>query len=97
MHSNNVVYKGYRLSAKLARPHASASGRTFSATIVVGLASTAPQTGSLYEVPQFRRGDFAATPGEAVHTAILFGREVVDGFHGEGPRVGSGHAYVQGR
>ncbi|AOB31441.1 hypothetical protein AKI39_13215 [Bordetella sp. H567] len=78
MLQNNTVYKGYRLSAKIARSAVNGPAK-FAATINVGIASSAAASGDSYEVPRFADGAFVISPGEAIHAAILFGRTVVDG------------------
>ncbi|MDQ8032519.1 MAG: hypothetical protein REJ50_10940 [Bordetella sp.] len=87
MLQNNTVYKGYRLTAKVARASASvalaaASGPQFTATVVVVQADTIHDTGDEYPVPCFAHGGHVFSPREAVHAAITHGREIVDGLQG---------------
>ncbi|OZI39877.1 hypothetical protein CEK29_17120 [Bordetella genomosp. 5] len=84
---NNSVYKGYRLTAKIARASAgaamaAASGPQFTATVMVVQADSIQDTGDEYPVPCFAGGGHVFSPREAVHAAITHGREIVDGLHG---------------
>jgi len=84
VHQNNLIYKGYRLTAKVSRggdaiePQALPSGPVFTASVMVVQAG-ASHDGDEYPVPQFAGGGFVYSPREAVHAAILHGREIVDG------------------
>jgi hypothetical protein len=79
MHQNNTVYKGYRLSARIERPAPTRDGSPkFAASILVGIASSETADAHSYQVPRFAHGGFVVSPNEAVHAAILFGRQVVD-------------------
>ncbi len=85
MHQNNLIYKGYRLTAKVSRgdgaiePQAQPSGPVFTASVMVVQAGAIQDGGDEYPVPQFAEGGFVYSPREAVHAAILHGREIVDG------------------
>ncbi|EHK64275.1 hypothetical protein [Achromobacter arsenitoxydans] len=85
MHQNNLIYKGYRLTAKVSRAggaiqlEAQPSGPVFTASITVVQAGAVQEGGDEYPVPQFAEGGFVYSPREAVHAAILHGREIVDG------------------
>ncbi|GEM_PF-1510012 len=80
---NNLIYKGYRLTARVFRGAADGleappSGPTFVASITVAQAA-AQEEGEEYAVPRFAEGGFVYSPREAVHAAIVHGREIVDG------------------
>ncbi|KXJ62593.1 hypothetical protein N5C72_04650 [Achromobacter mucicolens] len=85
MHQNNLIYKGYRLTAKVSRgggaiePPPEASGPVFTASVMVVQAGAILEGGDEYPVPQFAGGGFVYSPREAVHAAIVHGREIVDG------------------
>lgn len=84
MHQNNLIYKGYRLTAKVSRSagaevQALPSGPVFTASVMVVQADAALEGGDEYPVPCFADGSFVFSPREAVHAAILHGREIVDG------------------
>ncbi|WMD20933.1 hypothetical protein RAS12_00750 [Achromobacter seleniivolatilans] len=84
MHQNNLIYKGYRLTAKVSRGAgaevvALASGPVFIASVMVVQAGSVLEGGDEYPVPQFADGGFVYSPREAVHAAIVHGREIVDG------------------
>ncbi|CAO3955957.1 hypothetical protein [Achromobacter mucicolens] len=84
MHQNNLIYKGYRLTAKVSRgggaiePPPEASP-VFTASVMVVQAGAILEGGDEYPVPQFAGGGFVYSPREAVHAAIVHGREIVDG------------------
>jgi hypothetical protein len=79
MFHNNMVYKGYRLTASVSRI---ASGNVrrpaFTATVAVELAGDRDRFGEPHAVPLFDAGGFVATPGMAVDAAITHGRLMVD-------------------
>lgn len=78
MYENNVVYKGYKLCAKVSRIFFGTGGRTaFTATVSVG-AVTTEEAPERHDVPFFASGGFVANPGMAVHAAINHGRNMVD-------------------
>lgn len=85
MHQNNLIYKGYRLTAKVSRgggaiePPAQPNAPVFTASVMVVQAGAILDGGDEYPVPQFAEGGFVYSPREAVHAAILHGREIVDG------------------
>jgi len=85
VHQNNLIYKGYRLTAKVSRGggaievEAQPSGPVFTASVTVVQAGAVQEGGDEYPVPQFAEGGFVYSPREAVHAAILHGREIVDG------------------
>jgi hypothetical protein len=85
VHQNNLIYKGYRLTAKVSRGGgaielpAPPSGPVFTASVMVVQAGAVLEGGDEYPVPQFAVGGFVYSPREAVHAAILHGREIVDG------------------
>ncbi|MGV2866768.1 hypothetical protein [Achromobacter sp. ESBL13] len=84
MHQNNLIYKGYRLTAKVSRGEdadisALQSGPVFIASVMVVQAGAVLEGGDEYPVPRFADGGFVYSPREAVHAAILHGREIVDG------------------
>lgn len=81
---NNSVYKGYRLTAKVVRGTSpSASGPIFTATVVVLRADSVHDDGDEYPVPCFVSGASVYSPREAVHAAVLHGREIVEGLIGQ--------------
>lgn len=87
VHQNNLVYKGYRLSAKVSRNAAktavAASGAPmFVAKVVIVPADAIQDTGDEYLVPAFEEGGFVYSPREAVHVAILHGCGIVDALMG---------------
>lgn len=84
VHQNNLIYKGYRLTAKVSRGAGEEvqtlpSGPVFIASIMVVQAGAVLEGGDEYPVPRFAEGGFVYSPREAVHAAILHGREIVDG------------------
>ena len=84
VHQNNLIYKGYRLTAKVSRGadaevQAQSSGPVFIASVMVVQAGAVLEGGDEYPVPRFAEGGFVYSPREAVHAAILHGREIVDG------------------
>ncbi|HEY9274106.1 MULTISPECIES: hypothetical protein [Achromobacter] len=79
MFHNNMVYKGYRLTASVSRISVGGSGRpAFTATVAVELAGNQDKTGESHAVPLFASGGFVSSPGMAVDAAINHGRVVVD-------------------
>jgi len=87
VHQNNVIYKGYRLTAKVARGPVSeqreaASGPVFTATVLVVPANAVQDPGHEYPVPCFEEGGFVYSPREAVHEAVSHGQHIVDGLMG---------------
>ncbi|CAB3691238.1 MULTISPECIES: hypothetical protein [Achromobacter] len=79
MFHNNMVYKGYRLTASVSRvPVGNARRPAFTATVAVELAGDRDRLGELHPVPLFVSGGFVATPGMAVDAAITHGRLMVD-------------------
>ena len=90
MHQNNLVYKGYRLSAKVSRGVGKGAAATsgapmFVATVVIVPADSIQDSGDEYPVPAFQQGGSVYSPREAVHVAIMHGCEVVDALMGAGP------------
>lgn len=76
---NNMVYKGYRLTASVSRVSVGGSDRpAFTATVAVELAGDQDRLGELYAVPLFASGGFVYSPSMAVDAAIHHGRTVVD-------------------
>ncbi|ALM81582.1 hypothetical protein [Bordetella sp. N] len=72
---NNLIYKGYRLSA-IVRRQAAANASAFTATLLI-----VRHDGSISStcgVPAFATGATVATPRRAIDVAILHGRHVVD-------------------
>lgn len=87
VNQNNVIYKGYRLTAKVARgpqaaPADTPSGPVFTATVLVVPASAIQDPGHEYPVPCFMEGGFVYSPREAVHAAVSHGQHIVDGLMG---------------
>ncbi|PTX07283.1 hypothetical protein DBL07_04925 [Achromobacter mucicolens] len=79
MYQNNMVYKGYRLTASVSRVSVGNAHRpAFTATVAVELAGDQDRLGEPHAVPLFVAGGFVATPGMAVDAAITHGRLVVD-------------------
>ncbi|ARP80163.1 hypothetical protein CAL12_04510 [Bordetella genomosp. 8] len=72
---NNIVYKGYRLSAIVKREAAS-NQPAFTATLLV--IRHEGSVSSEHGVPQFAQGGAVPTPRRAVDAAILHGRQLVD-------------------
>lgn len=80
MHTNNYVYKGYRLFANVSRvvdETLSSSSPQFSATVRLIPASAGHDDGEEFPVPRFLEGRFASSPAEAVDAAIQYGCELV--------------------
>ncbi|CAB3715672.1 MULTISPECIES: hypothetical protein [Achromobacter] len=76
---NNMVYKGYRLTASVSRVSVGGTGRpAFTATVAVELAADRDQLNEHHAVPLFESGGFVSSPGMAVDAAINHGRLVVD-------------------
>jgi len=87
VHQNNLIYKGYRLTAKVSRGagaevEAPPNSPVFIASVTVVQAGAVLDGGDEYPVPCFADGGFVFSPREAVHAAILHGREIVDGLTG---------------
>ncbi|WP_313369127.1 hypothetical protein [Achromobacter animicus] len=79
MFHNNMVYKGYRLTASVSRVAIGNARRpAFTATVAVELAGDRDRLGEPHAVPLFGAGGFVATPGMAVDAAITHGRLMVD-------------------
>ena len=71
MYQNNMVYKGYRLTASVSRVSVGNAHRpAFTATVAVELAGDQDRLGEPHAVPLFVAGGFVATPGMAVDAAI---------------------------
>jgi hypothetical protein len=86
VHRNNDIYKGYRLTAKVARdvpPSEDGGAPMFRAVVCVAPASLQPEDGDEYPIPRFMDGGFVYSPAEAVHVAVAHGREIVDAMSGE--------------
>ncbi len=81
MHTNNYVYKGYRLTANVSRVAADdlgdSSSPLFSATIRLVPATAVHDDGEEFPVPRFVEGNYAYSPAEAVDAAIRHGCELV--------------------
>lgn len=86
VNQNNLVYKGYRLTAKVARGASAdaeaSSGPVFTATVLVVPANAVQDPGHEYPVPCFVEGGFVYSPREAVHAAVSHGQHIVDGLMG---------------
>jgi hypothetical protein len=88
VHQNHHVYKGFRLTAKVARglqstgmTDKSSSAPIFTAVVEVVPASI-QQDADTYPIPCFVDGGFVFSPAEAVHAAVSHGREIVDALTG---------------
>jgi hypothetical protein len=76
---NNTVYKGYRLTAKVERLSVPGiSGPAFTATLIVDTAANPSMPALPRDVPHFVDGSYVFSPAEAVHVAMLYGREIVE-------------------
>ncbi len=89
MHQNHAIYKGFRLTAKVARglqdssPINKPSGAPiFTAVVEVVPASLQGEDADTYPIPCFVDGGFVYSPAEAVHAAVSHGREIVDALTG---------------
>ncbi|OZI30587.1 hypothetical protein CAL29_21520 [Bordetella genomosp. 10] len=88
MHQNHSIYKGFRLTAKVARGLQSTghiekpSGPVFTAVVEVVPASLQHEDADTYPIPCFVDGGFVYSPAEAVHAAVSHGREIVDALTG---------------
>lgn len=87
VNQNNVIFKGYKLTAKVSRvtptPPAKTSGPpVFTATVFVVQADARQDVGDEYQVPLFANGAVVYSPREAVHEAISHGRAIVDALTG---------------
>ena len=87
VHPNNLIYKGYRLTAKISRGVQSDTATTsgspvFTATIVVVQADAVQDEGDEYPVPCFVEGRVVYSPREAVHEAVSHGCAIVDALTG---------------
>lgn len=79
MFHNNMVYKGYRLTASVSRISVGGSRRpAFTATVVLGAVSDQHELNEPQVVPFFASGGFVSSPVMAVDTAINHGRHLVD-------------------
>ncbi len=79
MSHNNIIYKGYRLSARVSRVSVGGSSRpAFTATVSVEEAMDEQEAVERHVVPFFATGGFVASPAMAVDTAINHGRCMVD-------------------
>ncbi|MGS1109130.1 hypothetical protein ACVCNH_22940 [Achromobacter anxifer] len=79
MFPNNVVYKGYRLTASVSRISVGGSQRpAFVATVALGAVSDQHELNEPQEVPLFASGGFVSSPVIAVDAAINHGRHLVD-------------------
>ncbi|MEN4917766.1 hypothetical protein ABE485_03790 [Achromobacter spanius] len=80
---NNMVYKGYRLTASVSRISVAGTSRpAFTATVAVELAGDQDKLGEPHPVPLFASGGFVSSPGMAVDAAINHGRLMVDSHGG---------------
>jgi hypothetical protein len=84
---NNVIYKGYKLTAQVSRVTPDSltneSGPpVFTASIIVKRADANQEVGDEYQVPFFAEGNVVFSPREAVHEAINHGRAIVDALAG---------------
>ncbi|MFY3328981.1 hypothetical protein QGN06_27150 [Achromobacter xylosoxidans] len=80
MFHNNMVYKGYRLTANVSRIVVDGGGRpAFTATVAVELAAEQDRRNDHHVVvPLFASGGFVSSPVMAVDAAIHHGRLLVD-------------------
>jgi len=89
VHQNHHVYKGFRLTAKVARGlqstgkiDKSSGAPIFTAVVEVVPASLQHEDADTYPIPCFVDGGFVYSPAEAVHAAVSHGREIVDALTG---------------
>ena len=87
MHQNNAIYKGYRLTAKVARDAPAISAPPpgtpiFTAVVLVVPAAMRTEEADEYPIPRFVDGGFVYSPAEAVHAAVAHGRDIVDALTG---------------
>lgn len=84
MHQNNTVYKGYLLTARVERESdgGSPADPKFTAFVTVAPADMIQRYAEPYPVPLFAKGEFAASPRDAVHAAIAHGYDIVDAIQG---------------
>lgn len=80
---NNLIYKGYRLSA-VVRRRTAANAPAFTATLI--MVRHDGSISSTCGVPAFVKGGTVATPARAVDAAIQHGRQVVDEMNRPTPR-----------
>nr|WP_081478061.1 hypothetical protein [Achromobacter arsenitoxydans] len=79
MFHNNMVYKGYRLTASVSRISVGGSRRpAFTATVALGVIADQHELNVPQEVPLFASGGFVSSPVMAVDAAINHGRHLVD-------------------
>lgn len=79
MFHNNMVYKGYRLTASVSRISVGGSRRpAFTATVALGAVSDQHELNEPQVVPLFASGGFVSSPVMAVDAAINHGRCLVD-------------------
>jgi hypothetical protein len=83
VHQNNLVYKGFRLNARVSRefPGGSSDDGTapqFTATVLVTRANMIQSFGEDYVVPKFAQGNRVDSPRDAVHVAVSHGCDIVD-------------------
>jgi len=84
VHQNNTVYKGYLLTARVERDGRgdSAGEPRFTALVTVAPADMIQRYAEPYPVPLFAKGQFGASPRDAVHAAISHGYDIVDAIQG---------------
>ena len=88
MFPNNMVYKGYRLTASVSRIAGAGSHRpAFTATVAVDLAGDGYPLHDPQLVPLFASGGSVSSPVMAVDAATHHGRELVDGYVRPGAQV----------
>ncbi|QCS66758.1 hypothetical protein EUC41_08200 [Achromobacter denitrificans] len=79
MFHNNMVYKGYRLTASVSRLSVGGSRRpAFTATVALGAVADQYGLSESHLVPFFESGGSVSSPVMAVDTAINHGRYLVD-------------------
>lgn len=79
MFHNNMVYKGYRLTANVSRISVGGSSRpAFTATVALDAVADQFESNEPQAVPFFASGGFVASPVMAVDAAIHHGRCLVD-------------------
>ncbi|MDF8360155.1 hypothetical protein P3W54_04550 [Achromobacter anxifer] len=79
MFHNNMVYKGYRLTASVSRISVGGSRRpAFIATVALDAVSDQHELAEPQVVPLFASGGFVSSPVMAVDAAINHGRYLVD-------------------
>lgn len=81
MYQNHLIYKGYRLTARVSRiASADASHPAFTATVTVEFSGGQDSPGDPCAVPLFATGGSVSSPYIAVDAAINHGRHVVDAY-----------------